>query len=141
MWILLWGATAWAGAQVCVTVEGLRSDRGLVRLALFDGPEGFPQEGRRAAHQASVPIAGGRSAHCFEGVATGTWALSLLHDEDADEQLDTNSMGMPREGWGASNDASRFLGPPRFDDAAFRVDGARVDLVLRPRYLLPLTGG
>jgi uncharacterized protein (DUF2141 family) len=44
-------------------------------------------------------------------------------------------MGMPREGIGASNNAKGRMGPPKFDAAAFRFSGARLDLKITIAYL------
>jgi uncharacterized protein (DUF2141 family) len=45
----------------------------------------------------------------FPGVAPNTYAVSVFHDENSNGKLDTNFMGIPREGVGASNGA-RFQG-------------------------------
>jgi uncharacterized protein (DUF2141 family) len=44
-------------------------------------------------------------------------------------------MGIPREGVGASNDAKGHLGPPKFNAAAFRFAGGRLDLKITINYL------
>lgn len=56
------------------------------------------------------------------------YATSVFHDENSNGELDTNFMGIPREGVGASNGAKGHLGPPKFDAAAFRFAGGRLDL-------------
>jgi uncharacterized protein (DUF2141 family) len=44
-------------------------------------------------------------------------------------------MGIPREGVGASNGAKGNLGPPKFDAAAFRFTGGRLNLNIGINYL------
>jgi uncharacterized protein (DUF2141 family) len=51
----------------------------------------------------------------------------LFHDENGDGRLDTNVLGIPREGVGVSNNKIRSFGPPKWDDAKFALKG---DLVL-----------
>ncbi len=36
--------------------------------------------------------------------------------------MDSNVVGLPQEGYGFSNDAKVFLGPPSFAAASFKVD-------------------
>ena len=36
--------------------------------------------------------------------------------------MDTNFLGMPKEGYGVSNNARNRFGPPSFKDAKFTVD-------------------
>ena len=50
-------------------------------------------------------------------------------------KLDTNMMGTPREGVGASNDAKGHFGPPKFDASAFRFAGGRLELKITINYL------
>jgi uncharacterized protein (DUF2141 family) len=49
--------------------------------------------------------------------------------------MDTNLMGIPREGVGASNDAKGHFGPPKFAAAAFHFPGHRLDLKIAINYL------
>ena len=53
----------------------------------------------------------------FEGIPRGTYAVSVLHDENGNGRLDSNVFRIPTEGYGASRDARGTLGPPSFDDA------------------------
>jgi uncharacterized protein (DUF2141 family) len=71
----------------------------------------------------------------FLGVAPGTYAVSVFHDENSNGKLDTNFMGIPREGVGASNDAKGHLGPPKFDAASFHFLGGRLELKISVNYL------
>jgi uncharacterized protein (DUF2141 family) len=57
----------------------------------------------------------------FEGLKPGTYAVSVLHDENANGRLETNFLGIPREGAGISNNASPEFSAPRFNDAAFQL--------------------
>ena len=57
------------------------------------------------------------------GVASGVYAVSVFHDENGNGKLDTGFMGIPSEGFGASNDAPEKFGPPKYADARFAVTG------------------
>jgi uncharacterized protein (DUF2141 family) len=54
--------------------------------------------------------------------------VSVFHNEDSNGKLDTNFTGIPREGVGASNNAKGHFDPPKFDAAAFRFSGGRLEL-------------
>lgn len=84
----------------------------------------------------SVAAISNQHAVCdFSGVASGTYAVAVFHDENSNGKLDTNFLGIPREGVGASNDAQGHFGPPKFDAAAFRFSGGRIDLKITIKYL------
>lgn len=123
------------GNVIHVDVDGLRSDRGQVLCALFSSPADFPKKADRAVAHAKSGISA-RHATCeFEGVPSGTYAVSVFHDENSNGKLDTNFMGIPREGVGASNNAKGRFGPPKFSAAAFRHSAKRTNLKISMKYL------
>jgi uncharacterized protein (DUF2141 family) len=118
-----------------VEIRGLRNDKGQVSCALYSSPEGFLKKIEKAVARVNSAISD-REAVCeFSGIVQGTYAVSTFHDENSNSKLDTNIMGMPREGVGASNGARGHLGPPKFDAAAFHFSGGRVELKITIKYL------
>jgi uncharacterized protein (DUF2141 family) len=49
-------------------------------------------------------------------------------------KLDTNWLGIPKEGYGFSRDAQGGLGPPLFSAASFPYDGESVNLTISLNY-------
>lgn len=113
-------------ATLTVEVGGLRSGEGQVLLALFRGPDGFPGAHGKAYRWTAAPIAAGRAQIELSGLPPGEYAFALVHDENGNHRLDKNWLGIPKEGFGASNDARGRFGPPKYADAKFMVtqDGA-----------------
>jgi uncharacterized protein (DUF2141 family) len=97
-----------------------RSDSGDVFCALWSEPQGYPVDRKKAVHEGmSEAIDEGRTTIRLESIAPGPYALACFHDENANGRLDTNFVGIPSEGTGASNDARGFMGPPSYEDARF----------------------
>jgi len=117
--------------SITVRVSAFRSTRGALRCRLYSRGDGFPGKPPFDAEQ-SVAVTG-KSATCvFSGVAPGTYAVALFHDENNDGKLDTNFLGIPKEGVGVSNNKLRSMGPPRWDDAKFDLSGdGKLDVTLR----------
>ena len=113
----------------------MRNDKGQIMCALFSSAADFPKRGDKAIAHAKSDISHGRSVCEFPGVAPGRYAVSVFHDENANGKMDTNFMGIPREGVGASNNARGHFGPPKFDDAAFQYSGGKLDLAITIAYL------
>ncbi len=109
--------------DIVVEVQGLRNDEGLIRVTLYDSASGFPNDLSKALDSGAAEIEGGRARVVFRRYSHGTYAVGLFHDENRNGVMDTNLIGVPREGYGASRDARGRLGPPRFQDAAFEHDG------------------
>jgi uncharacterized protein (DUF2141 family) len=104
-----------------VTVEGLRSTKGSLRLCLTADPANFPGCVDDAdAVTRSVPAAAGRIT--VDGLPHGAYALAVIHDENNNARLDTLA-GIPREGFGFSRNPALRLGPPRFAAARFVTAG------------------
>ena len=60
----------------------------------------------------------------FIGLPAGSYAVSVLHDENSDGKMDFNWIGVPTKGYGFSNDAKAvLLAPPSFHAASFDYDG------------------
>ncbi len=110
-----------AGA-VTVTINGVRNNTGQARVSLFDNKKGFPSEHNRAVQKFIGDITNNTAKVSFDNVAPGTYAVSCYHDENEDGKFGTNPLGIPQEGYGASNDARSRFGPPKFKKAAFAVD-------------------
>jgi uncharacterized protein (DUF2141 family) len=77
----------------------------------------------RAAAKARKSIAGGAARVEFPGLAPGAYAVAVYHDENGNGKMDANFLGIPKEPTGASNDAKGKMGPPKFEDARFALDG------------------
>jgi uncharacterized protein (DUF2141 family) len=119
-----------------VEIDGLRNDKGKVVCSLYSSADGFPKEADKAKSHVSASITDKRAVCEFMGIApNATYAISVFHDENSNGKLDTNFMGIPREGVGASNGAKGHFGPPKFDAAAFRFQGGRLDLKITIVYL------
>lgn len=118
-----------------VDIDGLRSDQGQVLCALFSSAAGFPKKADRAVAHATSKIVGRHAACEFQGVPPGAYAISVFHDENSNGKLDTNFMGIPREGVGASNHAKGRFGPPKFSAAAFQHSGGQTNMEICINYL------
>lgn len=123
-----------AAAELVVRVVGLRNTEGLVRVSLFRSAAGFPERSEKAVHTLSVEAARSPVEVRFTDIEPGTWAVAVLHDEDRDGLLDRGFLGIPDEGIGASNGASRRMGPPLFDDARVLISRAGAVLTIALRY-------
>jgi len=76
---------------------------------------------KRKVASAHVNITEGKSSITFNYLEPGDYAIKFFHDENGNGQMETNIMGLPTEGYGFSNNATSFLGPPDFEDMLFTV--------------------
>lgn len=130
---LLIGAAAPA-TGLEVGVERLRNDRGVIRACLTRSPKHFPDcRADPAALKRTVPAALARVR--FAGFEPGRYALTIIHDENANHRLDM-FMAIPREGFGFSRNPKVRFGPPQFDQVAIDLGGGVARQSVRMQYLL-----
>src|SRR5215471_8552813 len=79
-------------------IEGLHSDRGQVVCTLFAAANDFPKKIGRAFARVAAQIMSGRGTCEFPTLPAGVYAVSVFHDENLNGSLDTNWLGIPREG-------------------------------------------
>ena len=129
---LLPAAGVFAG-DLTVNVERVRSDRGSVLAALYDSAATFMQQPTARA-TFKVKATKGTVQYVFHDLPAGQYALSVFHDENGNGRLDRNLLGIPREGYGFSNDAEAHLGPPAFGKAGFDFDGKVKSITITLHY-------
>jgi uncharacterized protein (DUF2141 family) len=119
--------------RVDVNVGTFRNTKGWLGCRLYSSPTGFPKEPTTRQQQKAIT---GTTVSCtFEGLPTGTYAVSVMHDENANGKLDTNFLGIPTEGYGVSNNHTHALSAPTWDESKFEVkDGQDVRLGIALRY-------
>jgi uncharacterized protein (DUF2141 family) len=118
---------------VTVNVGSFRNARGFLGCRLFRSPDGFPETGQDVV-EIRVPITGETTECEFRNVAAGTYALSVMHDENGNRKLDKNLFGMPTEGYGVSNNKTYAMSLPKWSESKFDVRAQDIVLSIRIRY-------
>jgi uncharacterized protein (DUF2141 family) len=107
-----------------ISVRGFASTSGNCRIAVYSTSASFNQPDK-AALRAILPIEG----------ETTIWepseeemmklpeevAIAAFQDVNENEKLDKNSLGIPTEHYGFSNNPKRGFGPPSFRQAKFKL--------------------
>ena len=133
--ILMAGAGL-AQASVILTVSNVQSDKGVCRACLFDSEEAFDSKASKPVQCASAIIKDRRSQLQFNGLSTGSYAIFVYHDENNNEQLDRNFIGIPKEGYGASRNKLPYASAPSFQENSFTIQNkTRITLPVRLRNL------
>ena len=116
-------------ATVTVIVTNIRESSGDIRASLCADEASYkadecPGEAIAKAHQGTTILT-------FPNVAPGTYAIQLIHDRNSNGKMDFNFLGIPREGFGFSNNAKPGFSQPRFSKVAFTVADKDVELTIR----------
>ena len=132
MGLLSLAAAPVKAAELVITVTDIRSDEGLVRLAVFDDAKEFP-EGEMVKNR-DIPARAVALTVRFTGLKPGRYAVAMHHDENGNKDMDTYLFGLPKEGYGFSRDAPVIFGPPSFEQAAVTVPSQGLQISVKVRY-------
>ncbi len=123
-------------SEVEISVTNIRSTKGVVRACLTKQKQSFPNC-RKDPNALRVVVPATKNAKIrFTGVAPGSYAIALLHDENDNGKADRALGMMPKEGFGFSRDAKVRMGPPKYKDAVFEHGTANQAMTIKMRYML-----
>ena len=122
-----------SAARIVVTIDGVHSNQGNVFVGLYAGPakflEGNQNDAMRKVRASTAPM-----TVVFDNLPPGVYAVGAYHDENGNDHLDTNILGLPVEGYALSNGVRAVMSKPTFQQAAFSVGEQGAVVALHIRY-------
>jgi len=109
-------SSLFAQSELKIEILNLRNSKGVVIVDLLDKDE-------KTVEVKTCLISDKKCSVIFKGLPNDQYAVKYIHDENEDKELDTNLIGMPKEGFGFSNDAFGKFGPKDFSEWLFTVSG------------------
>ena len=120
-------------SSVLIEVSGFKNMRGTLNCRLFSKAADFPDD--EGIVTLRVPITGPNTSCSFSNVEPGTYAIAVVHDENGNGKLDKNSVGVPSEGYGVSNNKTYALSAPKWDESSFALGATESKaLLVKLRY-------
>ena len=113
--LILFTFNSFGQHTLVIEINDLRSNSGHILLQLFD-------EDQKTINDAVGNIKDGTSVITFENLKQSLYAFRYFHDENDNDEMETNWMGIPKEGFGFSNNAKGTFGPPAFKKWLFQVN-------------------
>jgi len=125
-----------ATGTITIQIEKLNSNKGSVLVSLYNTKESFPDKAEKAVAKGKAAIVNGKAVLTFKDLPYGKYAAAILHDANNNIKMDFNVVGIPKEGYGFSNDAKGFMGPPSFEKAAFDLSQPQKNITITATYFL-----
>ncbi|GAC1706939.1 MAG: hypothetical protein NVS9B7_17910 [Flavisolibacter sp.] len=107
-----------AQGQIQAKLINFNNDKGVCRACLFDNASAFEKRGNPLICQTSL-ITNHEAKIYFADIKQGWYAILVFHDENNNGILDKNFLGIPIEGYGASNNRLPFTSAPGFKKNKF----------------------
>jgi uncharacterized protein (DUF2141 family) len=130
--LILAVVAGYAQGKIEVTVKNIKEQKGSIRVGLFTNESDFL---KKAVDGKVVKVNGNEAKVVFENLKEGDYAVSVIHDENDNGELDTNGIGIPKEGFAFGNNAMGMFGPPSFDKAKVQVKKSVVTQVIDLKYM------
>lgn len=131
--IFVLASTSASIAQVMldISVKNIKALKGSIRVGLFINQNDFP---KKASEGKVVPVSESTVTVTFENLRPRDYAISVIHDENNNGELDKNVIGIPKEGFAFGNNAMGKFGPPFFKKSMVRLGKDPVKQILNLRY-------
>ncbi len=120
--------------DIKVEIGEFKNTNGHLLISLFNSRDHFPDQEEKAFKNAKIKVTQKTHEVVFENVPLGEYAVVFLHDENDNEEMDTNFVGAPKEGYGASNDAVNTFSAPKYSEAKFTLDSNSKKISLKIFY-------
>ena len=118
------------GPAVNVTVTGIKSSTGRMRVQLYRATKADWLEKGRWLNRIEVPARAGSMTFCMPVPAAGSYGIGVRHDVNNNDETD-----LTQDGGGMSNNPSINLfnlSKPSYDKAAVQVSGVRsITIIMR----------
>ncbi|VWX57945.1 DUF2141 domain-containing protein [Sphingorhabdus sp. 109] len=122
-------------ASIDLAITGLRSDKGNVLVCLSANPKFFPDCSKdKQARKLKISAVKAQTIQIAD-VKPGTYAVALVHDENANGKMDLR-LFLPREGFGFSRNPRIGMGPPKFKSAQFTIGSDDAHYAVQMKYIL-----
>lgn len=106
-----------AASEVSIKVSGAISDNGSIKIAIYGSESDFERSKNAAASTSSLILDGESEWTIPSEQLPRKLAVAAYHDENNDDELNRNRLGIPIERYGFSRDARGLTGPPSYKQA------------------------
>ena len=104
--------------ELTVNISNIKLLKGELIIGVFNSAEGFLKEGV-AIKNYTIKVSKETETLVITDLPKGDYAISLYHDENSDQQINRNIIGIPKEGYGFSNNIKPRFSAPSYADCKF----------------------
>lgn len=119
--------------SLVVKFETIRNEKGSIKYLIFNSEEGYPDDLKLSIKSGTIPTTEAGKGIVLKDLEAGSYSLSVIHDENNNDKLDTNFLGIPKEGFGFSNNPLVLFGPPSFNKTKVEVS-KDTEIIIKMKY-------
>ena len=114
--------------QLNLKVTGIKEIKGELVIGLFNNQKTWLKKGKEFSKKI-IKITARKESIVFDNIPAGNYAISLFQDENMDGKVNRSLIGIPKEGYGFSNNARVTIKAPGFKKSSFLVNSDRDEII------------
>ena len=115
---LITGLFSSENPQLTIKISNIEKIKGEIKIGVFNKETNFLKESGTIKNY-SIKVDKNSAAITITDLPKGEYAITMYHDENSDNECNRNFMGIPKEGYGFSNNFKPKFGPPKYKDCKF----------------------
>lgn len=120
-------------AKLEITFTGFRNSEGQVAIGINSSEKGWPKTPLIELQWDKRKVLNGELRVVVEDMKYGEYAVSVLDDENLNLEMDKR-MGIPKEGYGFSNNPKVKMSAPGFEACSFHIDQPVKKITINLKY-------
>ena len=117
-----------------VSVEQVKSSSGFITLTLYPDDQARFLKPMGSLYVTKVSARAGVTQACVFVPGPGSYGLALYHDANGNGKIDRNAIGIPKEGFGFSNNPRILFSAPKLKSVRLAVNVPGTVTRIRMRY-------
>jgi uncharacterized protein (DUF2141 family) len=119
IWFIYWGQKADLPTyDLDITITDIKSNEGKMQISVYNKKESFPLVDKQY-RLFYFDVNGFSGIYTIRDLPAGEYAVAIFHDKNSDRICNTNFLGVPKEGFGFSENFKPRFSAPTFNDCHF----------------------
>ncbi|WP_051209908.1 DUF2141 domain-containing protein [Gelidibacter mesophilus] len=115
---LITGFFANDNPKLTINITNIESIKGKVVIGVYSSGKNFLKDGAEVKNY-TFKVDGKSKQIVITDLPKGDYAISMYHDENSDDECNLNFLGIPKEGYGFSNNIKPKFSAPTYEDCKF----------------------
>lgn len=120
-------------SDLTVEVTNLRNKNGKISIGLYNNNDNTFASISKSYKGVNLAIDNSKIIYTFKNIPNGIYAISVIHDENENKKLDKNFFGIPKEGYGFSNNIHPKFRGANFEESKFELKNDK-NITIKIRY-------
>lgn len=116
--------------NLTVVITDIENNKGNIQIGLFNSEESYKGE-KEKFKGAIIKVKNNKAIWILKDIPYGNYAIKAFHDENSDDKMNTNFIGIPIEKYGFSNNPSILFGAPSYSKTKFLINSVNTKIEIK----------